>query len=98
MVSVAIGLASGLVGVIMGFMDSGMFVDLGFEHAALPAFGIGFLAGFLFASIVMGVVGSAINTVIVCFCEDPRAFEVNHPQLSAEMRAQWTNAFPGLLS
>jgi Plasma-membrane choline transporter len=98
MMSVAIGLASGLVGVVIGFLDSGMFADLGFEQAALPAFVIGFLSGFLFACIIMSVVGSGVNTVIVCYAEDPAAFEMNHPQLSSEMRAAWTQAWPGLIS
>lgn len=97
MMSVAIGLASGLVGVIIGFLDSGMFADLGFEHAAGPAFVVGFLAGFLFASIIMSVVGSGVNTVIVCYAEDPAAFQRNHPQLSSEMRAAWVQAWPGLV-
>lgn len=98
MMSVAIGLVSGLVGLAIGALDSGMFVELGIENAALPGFGIGFLAGFLFASIIMSVVGSGVNTVIVCFAEDPAAFEANYPQLSAEMRAAWTQAWPGLFN
>jgi Plasma-membrane choline transporter len=97
MMSVAIGLASGLVGLVIGFFDDGMFVNLGYEHAAAPAFFIGFVAGFLFATIIMSVVGSGVNTVIVCFAEDPAAFELNHPQLSSEMRAAWTQAWPGLV-
>lgn len=97
MMSVAIAFASGLVGLVIGFFDSSMFVNLGFEHAAGPAFFIGFLAGFLFATIIMSVVGSAVNTVIVCFAEDPAAFELNHPQLSSEMRASWAQAWPGLV-
>jgi Plasma-membrane choline transporter len=98
MMSVAIGLSSGLVGMVIGFMDSGMFVNLGFDHAAGPAFVIGFFAGFLFATIIMSVVGSGVNTVIVCYAEDPAAFQMNHPQLSAEMSAAWVQAWPGLLS
>jgi Plasma-membrane choline transporter len=97
MMSVAIALASGVVGLLFGFLNSGMFVDLGIEHAAAPAFLIGFLSGFLFACIIMSVVGSGVNTVIVCFAEDPAAFEQNHPQLSSEMRAAWTQAWPGLI-
>lgn len=55
---------------------------------------VGFLVGFVLASILMSVVGSAVNTVIVCFAESPAEFEVNHPQLSAEMRAAWRSAWP----
>ena len=98
MMSVAIGLASGLVGLVIGFMDPNMFANLGFDHAAGPAFGVGFLAGFLFASIIMSVVASAVNTVIVCYAEDPAAFQMNHPQLSAEMREAWVQAWPGVVN
>lgn len=96
MMSLAIGLASGLVGLVLGFMDADMFASLGMDHAALPGFGVGFLAGFLFASIIMSVVGSAVNTVIVCYAEDPAAFQRNHPQLSTEMRQAWVQAWPGV--
>ena len=64
MMSVAIGLASGLAGLVIGFLDPNMFADLGYEqHAAGPAFVVGFLSGLLFASIIMSVVASAVNTV-----------------------------------
>jgi hypothetical protein len=55
---------------------------------------LGLLVGFLFASIMMSVVGSAVNTVIVCFAEAPAEFQSNHPQLSEEMRAAWRQAWP----
>lgn len=42
----------------------------------------------------MTLVGSAVNTVIVCFAEAPQEFRVNHPKLSEEMHAAWTKAWP----
>jgi len=42
----------------------------------------------------MAVVGSAVNTTIVCFAESPAEFEANHPELSAEMRGAWHQAWP----
>lgn len=98
MMTVAIGLASGLAGLVIGFIDPNMFASLGFENAAGPAFGVGFLTGFLFASILMSVVASAINTVIVCYAEDPAAFQMNHPHLSSKMREAWVQAWPGLVT
>lgn len=101
MISVAIGLASGLVGLAISFMDKGLqkiISDMGFENAAGPAFVVGFLAGFLFATIIMSVVASAVNTVIVCFAEDPAAFQLNHPELSLEMRDAWVKAWPGVVT
>ena len=96
MMSVAIGLGSGLVGLVMGFLDVNMFANLGFEHAAGPAFVVGLLTGFMFASIIMSVVASAVNTVIVCYAEDPATFQMNHPHLSSKMREAWVQAWPGL--
>jgi Plasma-membrane choline transporter len=97
MMSVAIGLASGFIGLILALMNSDMFNSLGFENSIVPGFCIGFLSGFLFASIIMSVVGSGVNTVIVCYAEDPAAFERNHPQLSGEMRQAWVDAWPSLM-
>jgi len=55
---------------------------------------VGIVVGYLFSSILMAVVGSAVATAIVCFAESPREFEVNHPELSAEMRDAWRQAWP----
>jgi len=98
MMSVAVGLASGLVGMVIGFMDQNMFYSLGFDHAAGPGFVVGLFTGFLFASIIMSVVASAVNTVIVCYAEDPAAFQMNHPILSGQMREAWVQAYPGVIN
>lgn len=58
------------------------------------AFGIGFLVGLVMTSVVLGVVGSGVNTVIVCYAEDPATFEINHYDLSMRMRSSWREAFP----
>jgi len=58
------------------------------------AFMVGFLVGVLLTSTVLGVVGSGVNTVIVCYAEDPLAFEINHYELSMRMRDTWRAAFP----
>jgi hypothetical protein len=96
MVSIAIGLASGLIGLIIGFTDSGMFVANGYDHAGGPAFLIGFLVGYLFASVLLSIVSSAVNTVIVCYAEAPAEFQMNHPKLSSDMRAAYSQAFPDI--
>lgn len=98
MMSVGIGLATGVIGLVLASFQQDMFQDFGVENALGGGFLIGFLTGFLFASVLLSVVGSAVNTVIVCFAEAPAEFETNHPQLSAEMRDAWTNAWPGLFS
>ena len=97
MMSVAIGVISGLVGIMFGFGSSNMFLDMGIQgNAAGPAFFVGFLTGFLFATVLLSVVGSAVNTVIVCFAEAPAEFQMNHPELSADMRSAWVEAWPGI--
>jgi hypothetical protein len=93
LITLVIGLVSGLVGLVAG-KDAISYA--GFEEAGMTAFGISFLIGLVLSNIVLGVVSSAVNTVIVCYCEAPAEFERNHPQLSAEMRGAWTNAWPAL--
>jgi len=93
MMSVLIGLIGGLAGLFMG---SDAMSNAGVEEPGMMAFGMGFLMGYLFASIALGVVASAVNTVIVCYCEAPAEFQQNHPQLSNEMRTAWTSAWPEL--
>lgn len=99
MMSIAIAMGTGLIGLIFGLLDPNMLSNiLGGDggNAALAGFLIGALVGLLFSTVMLSVVGSAVNTVIVCFCEAPREFEQNHPHLSAEMRASWTQAWPEL--
>ena len=47
--------------------------------------------GFVLSNILLlGVVASAVNTVLICFAADPFEFEKNHPRLSLEMRGVWS--------
>lgn len=102
MVSVGVGFLVGFVGLVIALADksllAGIVVDEngGSGSVAAAGFFIGMVAGFVFSSILMSVVGSANNTVIVCFAESPAEFEANHPQLSAEMRSAWVQAWPEL--
>jgi hypothetical protein len=76
MMSAGIGLATGLVGLLLGWADPNLFVGMGFENNTGPSFLVGFLVGFLFASIYLAVVDSAITTVIVCYAEAPVEFQM----------------------
>lgn len=58
------------------------------------AFFVGFFVGMLLSTVVLSVVGSGVNTVIVCYAEDPATFEINHYSLSMRMRDAWRSAFP----
>ena len=94
MVSFGIGLATGLVGLLFAYIDKYSFQALGYSNVGAVGFIIGFLAGFVISSILMSVIGSATNTVIVCYAESPNEFQQNHPVLSSEMRLAWRQAWP----
>jgi hypothetical protein len=77
MVSAGIGLFTGLVSLIIGKLVLLDFVSMTAE--ALPGFILaGFLVGYSFASIMTGVVVSALNTVIVQFAESSAEFQQIH--------------------
>mmetsp|Transcript_16067 Transcript_16067/g.21009 ORF Transcript_16067/g.21009 Transcript_16067/m.21009 type:complete len:497 (+) Transcript_16067:155-1645(+) len=97
MISIGIGVATGLVGMLIGWSDPNLFSALGFQNGSGPGFLVGFLVGFLFASVYLGVVDSAITTVIVCYAEAPAEFQMNHPELAAELAEAWAKAWPGLM-
>ena len=94
MMNIVLGLITGVIGLLMTTMDDNLFANLQVENTASVGFLVAFLIGFVLSSILMSVVSSAVNTVIVCFAEAPREFEVNHNQLSLEMREAWRQAWP----
>jgi hypothetical protein len=102
MLSAAVGLISALLFVLMMYllvtldsnanfseMDQGTVLAF-FAIAAIIPFGI----GYMMAITVFSVVGSAVNTVIVCYAEAPNEFQTNHPQLSERMTNAWRQAYP----
>jgi hypothetical protein len=94
MISLVIGLFTGLVGFIMASLDQNIFADYGVDNSSGIGFLFGFLVGLILASIFLGIVGSAVKTCIVCFAESPAEFEQNHPQLSLELRDAWRSSWP----
>lgn len=96
MVSMMIGLLTGFVGYLVASLDQNIFADFGFESPGGVGFMFGGLVGLVLSSILLSVVASAVSTVIVCFAESPAEFEVNHPQLSMDMRYAWRSAWPEL--
>lgn len=94
MISVMIGLLTGLVGFIVASLDQNIFANFGFEEPGSVGFIFGFLVGLVMSSILMSVVASSVKTVIVCFAESPAEFQQNHPQLSMQMREAWSLAYP----
>mmetsp|Transcript_2885 Transcript_2885/g.5101 ORF Transcript_2885/g.5101 Transcript_2885/m.5101 type:complete len:589 (-) Transcript_2885:219-1985(-) len=92
MLSVAVGLITGLVALAIAQIQGMVFGDeLG---ASAAAFFIGFVVGMVLTSTLMTLVSSAVNTVIVCYAEAPREFQENHPKLADDMKTTWRQAWP----
>ena len=92
LVSVAIGLITGLVAMAIANARGMVFGDE--VGASAAAFFVGFIAGAVLAFTLLTLVSSAVNTVLVCYAEAPREFELNHPKLSQDMRSAWREAWP----
>jgi hypothetical protein len=46
------------------------------------------------SSVLLGVVSSAVDTILVTFCEAPLDFERNHPGLHRQMLSAWRQVYP----
>lgn len=74
--------------------SSSLFDDAG-GNSKIVAFVLGFIVGLVITSILMSTIGSAVNTVIVCFAEGPAEFQQNHRELSIKMCEVWNQVYPG---
>lgn len=89
MASLVIGGSTGTFAVIVEESDGYAFSSL--HTPVLAAFIIGSVLGYVMSNILLlGVVGSAANTILVCFAAGPFEFDKNHPKLSREMREVWS--------
>jgi len=89
MASIVIGASCGILAVLVEEVDGYTFTSL--HQPIWTAFWIGTVTGFTLSNILLlGVVGSAINTTLVCFAAEPFEFDKNHPRLSNEMRQVWS--------
>lgn len=89
MASIVIGASCGIFAVLVEEVDGYTFTSL--HQPIWTAFWIGSVTGFTLSNILLlGVVGSAINTTLVCFAAEPFEFDKNHPRLSTEMRQVWS--------
>jgi len=86
LVSLCVGLIVGGISTLISYS-----AQLNVEGAA---FLIGLLIGTVLTQLLMSVVASAVDTVIVCYAEDPNTFQANHPELSERMRDTWREAHP----
>ena len=88
MASIVIGGSTGTFAVLAEEVDGYEFTTL--HRPVTTAFLIGSVLGFVLANVLLlGVVGSAVNTVLVCFAAGPFEFNKNHPRLSREMIDVW---------
>lgn len=89
MASVVIGGTTGTFAVFVE--ESGGFDLTSFHKPILSSFIIGSVFGYVLSNILLlGVVGSAVNTVLVCFAAGPFEFNKNHKNLCREMREVWS--------
>lgn len=95
-VSIATGLAASLVDALVtqshGTDESYILGPL--VGPKYWAFGIGFVIGIAVCSVMMNVIQGAVNTLIVCFADDPGKLEDNHPEEAHAMVDSWTALFP----
>merc|ERR1712232_1262996 len=91
MISCGIGLLTGLFGFFVDYKYALMIFDEGNTTFLLVC---GIIIGFITPSIIMGIVSSAVNTIIVCFAESPAEFEENHPELSRLLKEAWVERYP----
>jgi len=89
MASIVMGGSTGVFGVVVEEVDG--FTLTSFHKPIITAFLLGSVLGFVLSNILlMGVVGGALNTVLVCFAAGPFEFHKNHPRLSQTMRDMWS--------
>jgi hypothetical protein len=88
MVSLGVGILTALVVLVVGAMVDMDGVTLGI------AFVLGLMNGFVMCNTLFSLVSSAVNAVIVCYAEAPSEFQANHPRLSQDMQASWSQAYP----
>ena len=92
LMSIVIGILTGGVGLILIKLHPGWLDDV--AGSAIIGFCLPFIIGTSISYILMGVVSSAVDTVIVAFCEAPLEFERNHPGLHLQMTSAWSQIYP----
>lgn len=64
------------------------------SSSATLSIGLGFCVGIAVSCVMMQVVKGAVNTLIVCFADDPQKLEESRPQVTTRMAEAWSEAFP----
>lgn len=89
MASIIIGGSTGTFAVVIEETDGYDFTS--FHKPIFSAFLVGSVIGYVLSNILLlGVIESAVNTILVCFAAGPFDFDRNHARLSQEMRDVWS--------
>ena len=103
----AVALLTGVAGIVLETLitnghststDDGESYVFGPLPATPFAFGVSFVVGLWIVSVMMNVVKGAVNTLIVCWADNPAVMEVQHPTLMREMTDAWSNVFSSIPS
>eukprot|EP00545_Synedropsis_sp_CCMP1620_P000665 CAMPEP_0119013882 /NCGR_PEP_ID=MMETSP1176-20130426/9166_1 /TAXON_ID=265551 /ORGANISM="Synedropsis recta cf, Strain CCMP1620" /LENGTH=520 /DNA_ID=CAMNT_0006967009 /DNA_START=43 /DNA_END=1605 /DNA_ORIENTATION=+ len=92
--SFIMGALSGLVGVLVVVVHPSLLRGVDAKDATWVAFGVGLIVGTILSNILLSILGSAVDTVVVCFAEAPAEFRHSYPEFSERMEEAWCNAFP----
>lgn len=89
MANLAIGLLTGVCGLLFGIMEYHIMYNSGLVYATSDGFFVGFLVGYFMSSILLSVVSATIHTLVVCLAESPGDFQEMHPALSDKLGGAW---------
>jgi len=101
----AVALLTGVAGLVLETLitnghststDDGESYVFGPLPATPFAFGVSLIVGLWIVSVMMNVVKGAVNTLIVCWADNPAVMEVQHPTLMKEMTDAWSNVFSSI--
>ena len=92
--SLVIGCITGCVGLAVAALHKSWVAEFPEKQSLSVPFLSSFLVGILIASILMSVVSSAVDTVMICFCESPNDLRMNYPHLSNQMVRAWRKTYP----
>jgi hypothetical protein len=92
--SFVMGILSGLVGVLVVTIHPSLLRGVDSDSETWVAFVVGLIVGTVLSNILLSILGSAVDTVVVCFAEAPIEFRHAYPELSEEMEDAWHTAFP----
>ena len=93
LIGLVIGCLTGLFGVLLNKATGWANASVGADaHGTI--FMLSSVLGWSLAMVVMGVVQSAVDTIIVSLAEAPQEFQMHHPALSQQVMTAWRQVYP----